>query len=226
MRIAVLGSGMVGRTLAARLDQLGNDVMLGTRDPGTTLARTEPDAMGNPGFATWASVHLDVTVTTFDEAAATAELVVNATSGVASLEVLEAAGAENLAGKVLLDVANPLDFSHGFPPTLLVKDTDSLAEQIQRAFPAARVVKSLNTMTANVMVDPEQLAGGDHTVFVSGNDAEAKQTVTELLESFGHSDVIDLGDLSTARGAEMLLPVWLRLYGALGTPVFNFKVVR
>jgi 8-hydroxy-5-deazaflavin:NADPH oxidoreductase len=226
MRIAVLGSGMVGRTIAARLDQLGNDVTLGTRDPAATLARTEPDGMGNPGFATWASVHLGVTVSTFDEAAAAAELVVNATSGVASLEVLEAAGAENLAGKVLLDVANPLDFSQGMPPTLSVKDTDSLAEQIQRAFPAARVVKSLNTMTANLMVDPEQLAGGDHTVFVSGDDAEAKQTVTELLQSFGHSDVLDLGDLSTARGAEMLLPVWLRLYGALGTPVFNFKVVR
>jgi NAD(P)-dependent dehydrogenase (short-subunit alcohol dehydrogenase family) len=115
---------------------------------------------------------------------------------------------------VLVDVANPLDFSHGFPPTLFVKDTDSLAEQIQAAFPEAKVVKALNTMNAHLMAHPRQLADGDHTVFVSGNVAEAKKTATDLLESFGHTDVVDLGDLSTARGSEMLLPVWARLFGA------------
>jgi predicted dinucleotide-binding enzyme len=162
----------------------------------------------------------------FAEAAADGELVVNATGGGGSIDALTQAGEANLAGKVLLDVSNPLDFSQGFPPSLFVKDTDSLAEQIQRAFPGVRVVKSLNTMNAAVMVDPGSVGGGDHSTFVSGDDAEAKQIVVELLGSMGHTDVIDLGDLSTARAAEMLLPVWLRLMGALGTPHLQFKIVR
>lgn len=226
MRIAVLGTGMVGQALAGRLDELGHDVVLGTRSPGAALARTEPDAIGNPGIGVWATEHPTVPLATFTDAASSAELVVNATGGTVSLEVLTAAGAANLAGKVLLDVANPLDFSQGMPPTLFVKDTDSLGEQIQRAFPDTKVVKTLNTMNAHLMANPEQLAGGDHSVFVSGDDAAAKHLVTELLTSMGHTDVVDLGDISTARGPEMLLPVWLRLWGALGTPAFNFKVVR
>ena len=226
MKIAVLGTGMVGRTLAARLAELGHDVAIGTRDVAATMARTGTDAMGNPPFAEWANAHPDVTPATFAEATAGAELVVNATSGTASLSALESAGREHLAGTVLLDIANPLDYSQGFPPSLFVGNTDSLAEQIQAAFPEARVVKSLNTMNAFLMADPRQLAGGDHSVFVSGNDADAKQTVTDLLRSFGHTDIIDLGDLSTARGTESVLPVWVRLYGVLGVPTFQFKVVR
>ena len=226
MRIAVLGTGVVGQTLAGRFEQLGHDVVLGTRSPDETLARTGPDAMGNPGVGTWSAAHPRVQVATFQEAAATADLVVNATNGEASPAVLAAAGADTLAGKVLLDVANPLDFTRGFPPSLFVQGSDSLAEQIQRAFPAARVVKSLNTMTAHLMAHPEQLGGGEHSVFVSGDDAAAKRTVTDLLGEMGHTDVIDLGDLSTARGTEMYLPLWLRLFGALGTPMFNVKVVR
>lgn len=226
MKLAVLGTGMVGRALAGRLDELGHDVTIGTRDPQATLARTEPDAMGGPPYVQWAREHEHVRLATFAEAAADSELIVNATNGGASLATLQAAGSSNLAGKVLLDVANPLDFSQGFPPSLFVSNTDSLAEQIQAAFPGARVVKSLNTMNADLMVDPRQLADGDHTVFVSGDDAAAKQVVTGLLESFGHTDVIDLGDLSTARGTESLLPLWTRLYGALGGAAFQFKVVR
>jgi predicted dinucleotide-binding enzyme len=182
--------------------------------------------MGNPPFASWQGEHPDIELLTFAEAAARAELVINATSGGGSLGVLEAAGAGNLSGKVLVDVANPLDFSAGFPPTLSVKDTDSLAEQIQRTFPDARVVKTLNTLNASLMVDPRALADGDHSVFVSSDDADAKATVTELLRSFGWRDVIDLGELSSARGAEMLLPIWVRLMPALGTPAFNVKIVR
>jgi hypothetical protein len=226
MRIAVLGTGMVGQAVAARLDELGHDVTVGTRDPAATLSRTDPDPMGNPGAGAWASAHPSISVATFAEAAATAELVVNATNGAVSLQALGSAGAESLAGKVLVDIANPLDFSAGMPPTLFVKDTDSLGEQIQRAFPAAKVVKTLNTMNAHLMVNPKQLADGDHSVFLSGDDAVAKQTVTDLLTSMGHTDVIDLGDITTARGTEMVLPVWLRLWGSLGTPAFNFKVVR
>ena len=162
---------------------------------------------------------------TFADAVADAELVVNATGGAAAIPALQAAGADALAGKVVLDISNPLDFSQGFPPTLFVKDTDSLGEQIQREFPQARVVKSLNTLTAELMVRPQSL-GEASSVFVSGDDDGAKAAVTELLQSFGHTDVIDLGDITTARGTEMLLPVWLRLMGALGTGMFNFKIVR
>jgi predicted dinucleotide-binding enzyme len=225
MKIAVLGTGMVGRALAGRLDGLGHDVVVGTRDPEATLARTEPDAMGTPAYAAWAGEHSGVRLATFAEATADAALVVNASSGAATLEVLSAAGAEHLAGKPLLDIANPLDFSQGFPPSLFVKDTDSLAEQVQRAFPDARVVKALNTLNASLMVEPKRL-GESSTVFVSGDDRAAKATVVELLESFGHDDVIDLGALETARGTEMLLPIWLRLMNVLGTAEFNLKVVR
>jgi len=226
MRIAVLGTGMVGQALAGKLAELGHEVTVGTRDVAATMARTEPDGMGNPPYASWAQGHPAVTLATFANAAASAELIVNATSGNVSIAALDAAGRDNLAGKVLLDIANPLDYSQGFPPSLFVSNTDSLGEQIQAAFPELTVVKALNTMNAFVMVDPRQLAGGDTSVFVSGNDAGAKKTVTELLVSFGHTDVIDLGDITTARGSEMLLPVWVRLYGALGTPMFNFKIVR
>ena len=139
--------------------------------------------------------------------------------------MLTQAGSGNLEGKVVIDVSNPLDFSQGMPPTLFVKDTDSLAEQIQRAFPAARVVKTLNTMNNEVMVHPDLLPDPG-SVFVSGDDAAAKETATRLLAEFGHTDVIDLGDLSTARGAEMLLPIWVRLMGVMGTARFNFKIVR
>ena len=225
MKIAVLGTGMVGQAIAARLSGQGHDVTIGTRDPQATLARTGPDGMGNPPFSAWAEDHAQVNLATLSEAAAGAELVVNATNGSGAMPALEQAGAENLAGKVLVDISNPLDFSKGFPPTLFVKDSDSLGEQIQRAFPETRVVKTLNTLNANLMVNPKEL-GAESSVFVSGNDEAAKATVTELLHSFGHTDVIDLGDITTARGTEMLLPVWLRLMGALGTAAFNFKIVR
>ena len=225
MNIAVLGTGMVGRAVAGRLSALGHDVVVGTRDPQATLARTEPDGMGNPPYAVWAGEHPAVTLTTFSDAAAGAEMVVNASSGEATLEVLGLAGAANLAGKPLLDIANPLDFAQGFPPSLFVKDTDSLAEQVQRAFPQAKVVKTLNTLNAHLMVEPKAL-GESTTVFVSGDDAGAKAAVVALLESFGHDDVIDLGGIETARGTEMLLPIWLRLMNTLGTAQFNVKVVR
>ncbi|GAB3069884.1 NADPH-dependent F420 reductase [Pedococcus soli] len=225
MKIAVLGTGTVGQALAGRLSELGHDVVTGTRDPQATLARTEPDGMGNLPYAAWATEHPQVTLAPFADAVVGADVVVNATGGSAAIPALQAAGAEALAGKVVLDISNPLDFSQGFPPTLFVKDTDSLGEQIQREFPQARVVKSLNTLTAELMVRPASL-GAESSVFLSGDDQDAKAVVAELLESFGHTDVIDLGDISTARGTEMLLPVWLRLMGALGTGMFNFKIVR
>jgi predicted dinucleotide-binding enzyme len=226
MRLGILGTGVVGKTIAARLAGLGHEVMVGTRDPEETLSRTEPDTYGNPPFSAWQEEHPEVRLGTFGEAAAHGEMVVNATAGAVSLEALDMAGEENLNGKILIDISNPLDFSKGMPPTLSIVNTDSLGEQIQRRFSEAKVVKTLHTMNAYLMVDPTQLAGGDHTVFVSGDDAEAKETVTELLRSMGWTDIINLGDITTARGTEMLLPIWLRLFGALQKPVFNFKIVR
>ncbi len=226
MKIAVLGTGQVGQTLAGALAALGHEVTVGTRAPDATLARSEVDGFGNPPFRVWVEAHPQVRLATYADAAAGAQLVVNATNGRGSLEALELAGAEQLAGKVLLDVSNPLDFSAGMPPSLFISNSDSLGEQIQRAFPDAHVVKALNTMNAYLMVDPGQLEGGRHSVFVSGDDADAKLTVIEVLGSLGHQDVIDLGDISTARGTEMYLPLWARLWGALGTPMFNIKIVR
>ena len=226
MRFGILGTGIVGRTIASRLAGLGHEVMVGTRNPADTMSRTEPDTYGNPPFSAWQEEHPEVQLGTFGEASAHGEMVLNATAGAVSLEALELAGETNLNGKILIDIANPLDFSKGMPPTLLVCNTDSLGEQIQRRFPEAKVVKTLHTMNAYLMVDPAQLAATDHTVFVSGDDAEAKAMVTELLRSFGWTDIIDLGDITTARGSEMLLPIWLRLFGALHKPIFNFKIVR
>jgi 8-hydroxy-5-deazaflavin:NADPH oxidoreductase len=226
VRFGILGTGVVGKTIAARLAGLGHEVMIGTRDPEETMSRTEPDRYGNPPFSAWHEEHPKVGLGTFAEAAAHGETVVNVTAGAVSLEALEQAGGDNLSGKVLMDISNPLDFSRGMPPTLLVSNTDSLGEQIQRRFPEAKVVKTLHTMNAQLMVDPAQLGGGDHTVFVGGDDAEAKATVKDLLRSFGWSDIVDLGDITTARGTEMMLPVWVRLFGALQKPLFNFKLVR
>lgn len=213
MRIAVLGTGVVGRTLAGAFSDLGHDVVVGTRDPDETGRREEWVGSGIP---------LEALAT----AASEADLVVNATNGLASLTVLDAVGAGQLAGKVILDVANPLDFSQGFPPTLSVKDTDSLAEQIQRAHPESHVVKSLNTVTASVMVDPGSVGEGDTTIFVAGDDPAARAVVVELLAALGWRDVLELDGLHNARGMEMWLPLWVRLMGTLGTAEFNLRIVR
>jgi hypothetical protein len=219
MRIAILGSGMVGRTLAAGLHGIGNDVVIGTRDPATTLVRE-----GTDGFGTWAAAHPDVGVETFADAARGADLVVNALSGEVSAAVIGAAAVAQ--GTVLLDVSNPLDSESGFPPNLFVTNTDSLEEQLQRAFGDLRVVKSLHTMKAHLMTGPRALAGGAFSTFICGDDAAAKELVTGLLVQLGHRDVIDLGDLAGARGTEATMLLWLRLYQVLGTADFTFKVVR
>ena len=216
MKIAVLGTGIVGRTLGGKLIELEHEVRMGSRDAANETA------------AAWAREAGErASHGTFADAAGFAELVVNATGGMVSLQALEAAGAENLAGKVLIDVANTLDFSKGRPPTLSVCNDDSLGEQIQRAHPDARVVKTLNTMNCEVMVQPS-LVPGRHNVFVCGEDADAKHQVTELLRSFGWPSeaVIDLGGIGAARGTEMYLPLWLALMGATGTPRLNILVER
>jgi 8-hydroxy-5-deazaflavin:NADPH oxidoreductase len=212
MRMGVLGSGMVAQAISARLAELGYEVMIGTRDAEKLKG--------------WQSSNQRVMIGSFAETAAHGETVFNATNGAASLQALSMAGAENLSGKILVDVSNPLDFSNGFPPSLTVFGTDSLAEQIQRAFPLTKVVKTLNTVTARVMVYPLEVANGDHHVFISANDVEAKSQVMELLRSFGWVNIFDLGDLSTARGTEAYLLLWVRLFGAMNTGMFNVKIMK
>jgi 8-hydroxy-5-deazaflavin:NADPH oxidoreductase len=216
MRIAVLGTGVVGRTIATRLAGLGHQVGMGSRtaDNATAAAWVQQTGAGS-------------THGTFAEVVGDAELVFNCTSGAGSLDAVRGVGAGNLAGKVLVDVANPLDHSHGMPPTLLVCNTDSLAEQLQRELPETKVVKALNTMSALVMVEPGRVPG-QHDVFLCGDDDAAKAMVGEILRSFGWPDrsIVDLGQISAARGPEMYLALWLRLYGALGTGDFNIGVAH
>ena len=214
MRVGILGTGMVGATLGAKLVELGHEVKMGSR------------TLNNDKAVEWVKQNGSrASNGTFAEAATFGEVLFNCTAGTASLAALAAAGASNMKGKVLVDVANALDFSKGMPPSLTVCNTDSLGEQIQRALPNVKVVKALNTMNCRVMVQPS-LVPGDHNLFLCGNDPQAKAQVTELLKSFGWRSIIDLGDITAARGTEMLLPLWLRLMGLFQSPNFNFKIAR
>lgn len=229
MKIGIIGSGIVGQTLGAKLVERGHDVVLGTRSPqsldeqrgqGSPLGEWLARAEGAKGKARVAG---------FDEAARHGEVVINATAGTGSLEALGMAGKRNLGGKILIDVANPLDFSKGMPPTLTICNTSSLGEEIQEAFPEARVVKTLNTVNCNVMVAPGEVGGGDHALFVCGEDGEAKAEVKRhLADWFGWrpENIVDLGSIEAARGTEMFLPLWVRLMTAMKTPMFNFRIVR
>jgi len=213
MRIAILGTGMVGTTIADKLVSIGHEVRMGSRTSDKAAAWSKGAGRG----ASHGS---------FADAAAFGELAFNCTAGTGSLEALEAAGSQNLANKILLDVSNPLDFSKGRPPTLTISNTDSLGEAIQRQLPDTRVVKTLNTMNCRIMVDAARVPG-EHDVFVAGNDPEARAQVSRWLkEWFGWKAPIDLGDITASRGLEMWLPLWLRIMGAVKTPDFNVKVVR
>ena len=211
MKIGVLGTGSAGQTLAGKFVEMGHDVMMGARSADNEKVVAFAQRTGGRAG-------------TFADAAAFGELVFNCTRGGTSLDTLTQLKSE-LAGKTLVDIANPLDFSQGFPPHLSVSNTDSLAEQIQRALPDTFVVKSLNTVNASVMVDPSRVPGR-HTVFVSGNDKRAKGRVSDLLRALGWQSIIDLGDITTARAAEQILPLWVRLYGVLGTEEFNIAVMK
>jgi predicted dinucleotide-binding enzyme len=216
MRIAVLGTGTVGATLATGWVRAGHEVRMGSRTAGNEAAEAWVATAGegaSPG--------------TFADAAAYGEVVVNATGGLVSLAALRAAGADNLAGKPLLDVANPLDWSEGFPPRVVQQNGRSLAEQIQEAFPAARVVKTLNTMNTSVMTAPREL-GEETSVFVAGDDADAKAVASSLLGDLGWlpSEIVDAGPLTAARGLELYLALWVPLMSGFGTPTFNIRIVR
>lgn len=215
MKIGVLGTGMVGTTIATKLVSLGHDVKMGARKAGNEKA-----------LAWVASAGAAASHGTFADAAAHGEIVFNCTRGSASVEAIKAAGEANLNGKILIDISVPLDLAKGFPPSILFSGDDSLGEQIQRAVPGAKVVKTLNTVNCNVMVEPSRVPG-EHDVFVSGDNPDAKAKVTEILRDwFGWKSVIDLGDISTARGTEGYILLWLRLWGTVKSPDFNIKVVR
>ena len=223
MNIGVIGSGIVGQSVGGKLAELGHNVVLGTRDP----ANVDEKKGYAPSLGEWlAGAGPNARLGTFATAAAHGEVVVNALNGLVSVEVLRPLAA-SLDGKLLIDISNPLDFSRGMPPAVLTYEGGaSLAEEIQRALPGARVVKTLNTLTASLMVNPRQLADGDHSVFLSGDDAAAKAQAVDILRSFGWRDIIDMGGLASARGAEMILPIWLQLFGTFGNPQYNFKIVR
>ncbi len=216
MKVGVLGTGMVGETIAGKLVQLGHEVKMGARAANNEKAETWAKAAGPKASHG-----------TFADAASFGEILFNCTKGEHTLDALRAAGSTHLSGKIIVDISNPLDFSKGMPPSLLVCNTDSLGEQIQRAFPQARVVKTLNTVNCRLMVNPSTVAGGQHDMFLCGNDADSKKSVTGLLrDGFGWKSVIDLGDITAARTMEMLLPLWVRLMSVYQSPNFNFRVVR
>lgn len=216
MKTAVLGTGNVGDTIGSKLIELGHIVMMGSRTADNEKAKAfvaKHDGKASAG--------------TFTDAAAFGEIIFNCTAGVGSIEALTLAGESNLNGKIIVDLANPLDFSKGMPPSLAICNTNSLGEEIQKAFPQSKVVKALNTMWCGLMVNPAMINGGDHSTFVSGNDAEAKEEVKGILKSFGWAEknILDLGDISKARGTEMYLPIWLSIYGATNNGAFNIKIV-
>lgn len=226
MNIAVIGTGMVGQTIASKLKALGHELSMGTRDVNETLKRTNKNQMTGQSFADWKNANPEIGLYNYADLK-TNDVFVNATSGGASIEALNAVGKEKMQGKIILDIANPLDFSNGMPPSLSICNTDSLAEHIQKAFPESHVVKSLNTMNCFIMMNPS-IVPGEHNVFLSGNDNDAKKKISSLLKEIGWtaSMIIDLGDITTARGTEMLLPIWLRLWGVVGNPNFNFHIAK
>jgi len=216
MKVGIIGTGVVGNAIGTKLGQLGHEVKMGSRTANNEKAATWVKTAG--GKASQG---------TFAEAAAFGEIVFNCTKGEIAIDALKMAGADNMAGKVLVDVSNPLDFSKGMPPFLTPSlcNTNSLGEEIQKTFPKAMVVKALNTMSCNLMVNPKMVAG-DHDVIICGNDITAKVKVADMLQTFGWKEVLDLGDITASRGTEMLLPIWVRLMMKYQNPNFNFKIVK
>lgn len=216
MKIAVLGTGNVGDTIGSKLIEVGHSVMMGSRTADNEKAQVFVGKHNGKA-----------TAGTFADAAAFGEIIFNCTAGVRSLDALGMAGEKNLHAKIIVDLANPLDFSHGMPPSLTICNTNSLGEEIQKAFPQAKVVKALNTMWCGLMVKPGMINGGDHSTFISGNDVGAKEEVKKILKSFGWNEqnILDLGDITKARGTEMYLPIWLSIYGTTKNGAFNIKIV-
>lgn len=228
MKVAVIGTGAVGQAMSKKFLDLGHRVFMGTRDPQQSLNRKETDAWGTKGIGAWIENYPQVQLMPFKEAVQKgSDLLVFAMNGQAALDVLQNIGSDLPKNVVMIDISNPLDFSQGFPPLLTVCNTESLGEQIQNAFPQLKVVKALNTISHPIMANPA-IIDGDHTVFICGNDADAKEKVSGILEDFGWKkhNIIDLGDITNARGTEMLLPLWIRLMDKFQSPLFNLNLVK
>jgi len=217
MKIAVFGTGMVGDTIGSRLIELGHQVMMGSRT-----------AKNEKALAFVTKHKSNASAGTYADAAKFGEIIINCTKGDCSIEAIKLGGA-GVNGKIIVDISNPLDFSKGAPPGLIpsLSNSNSLGEEIQKTFPQAKVVKTLNTMWCGLMVNPNMIGGGNHTNFICGNDAEAKAKVKSLLNEFGwkNENILDLGDITNARGSESVLPIWLRVWGATQNGAFNFKIV-
>jgi 8-hydroxy-5-deazaflavin:NADPH oxidoreductase len=230
MKISILGTGTVGQTIASKLVELGYDVMIGTRNVSEKLSSAAKDSNGNPPFSEWHKSNKKVQFGSFPEAALFGEIIFNATHGGNSLDALKLAGNRNLNGKILIDLANPLDFSKGMPPGLLpgLNNSNSLGEEIQRSFPEVKVVKTLNTMWCGLMVNPGMIGEGNHINYLCGNDPDAKLKVIKLLKEFGwkSDNLLDIGDITGARATEALLPIWLRVMSVTKTGAFNFRLVK
>ena len=218
MKIGILGTGVVGNTIGSALINNGHQVMMGSR------------TSDNPKAIEWINKSgPNASTGIFADAAIYGEIIFNCTKGEHSLDVIRLAGANNLAGKILIDLSNPLDFSKGMPPTLSIINDNSLGEEIQRLLPDTKVVKTLNTLTCTLMVNPKLVNNGDHNIFVCGNDPEARSIVTSFLsDNFGWDarHILDLGDITNSRGTEQLLAIWIRLMQTLGTANFQFKIVK
>lgn len=230
MKIGIMGTGSVGRTLATRLVEVGHSVIIGTRSVEEKLAENERDQYGNVSFGEWQTLNPEVPLGSFAEAANYGDIIINATKGSASLEALKMAGEESLGGKIIIDLSNPLDSSKGMPPSLIpeLSNTNSLGEEIQKQFPQSKVVKTFNTMWAGLMVNPSRINNGDHTNFICGNDQEAKNSVIDILVEMGwkKENILDLGDITSSRGTESYLPFWLRIFMTKNNGAFNIKVVE
>lgn len=228
MNVAVIGTGAVGQAMSKKFVELGHLVFMGTRNVEQSLNRKEKDAWGTPGIGSWIKENPQVELTTFREAAEKGrDLLVFAINGMAAMDSLKSIGDELLTGRTMMDISNPLDFSKGFPPTLSICNTESLGEKIQNAYPQLKLVKTLNSVSHSIMINP-QMIEGDHVVFICGNDAGAKQEISSVLEDFGwkYQNIVDLGDITSSRGTEMTLPLWTRLMGKFQTSLFNMNIVR
>ena len=230
MKISILGTGNVAQTLSEKFITLGYDVMLGTRNVANSMSRQSTDNYGSLPFAEWFSKNPKVQLGTFAESAAFGDIIVNALNGGATISAINSCQLSDFDHKIVIDIANPLDFSKGFPPLLIegLNNSNSLGEEIQKTLPLAKVVKTLNTMWSGIMVNPKMIHEGNHINYICGNDAEAKAKVISILNEFGwqNDNILDLGDISNARGTESILLIWTRIYSVTQTGAFNMSIVK
>ncbi len=219
MKIGVLGTGVVGEAIATALISKGHHVMVGSRTSYNEKTAAWKKSNGNNASAG-----------TFAEAALHGELLFICLNGEYALDAIGTVDTENLAGKIVIDVTNPLDFTQGMPLRILenLGNSNSLGEEIQKAATGAFVIKTLNTVNYKLMVDARKVNNGDHNLFICGNDANAKNQAKHFLVDNFHwraDRLIDLGGIDAARAIEAILPFWVLVYQSLGTPLFNFKIV-